>query len=277
MRLFVFVILASICFSGFSQDVVVSKNGKKGDLAFSWGYNRSFYNKSDIQFQGDGYSFWLNDVRASDAPAPYNTKVYFGLRNFSIPQFKASLAYSISDRWSLSFNWDHMKYKIIEDQWADIDGFIDSSLSNVFGGIYEDDELIQVDPKFLTMEHSNGFNLARVGVEYRSPLWMSKNGKHEVLLIPGAYISAAIPWTDYTFLGNRYKNWLTFSGYGFSVALAARYEFLNHFFFQVHSQYGWTNLTNINLEDHNKARGRQEIVFIERSFALGVYIHSFRK
>jgi hypothetical protein len=39
---------------------------RKGDFFFHWGYNSSWYGKSDIRFQGPNYDFTLKDVVAHD-------------------------------------------------------------------------------------------------------------------------------------------------------------------------------------------------------------------
>lgn len=281
MKFLVSVIFASICIIGNSQNDEVSdllhKNGRKGDIYISWGYNRAFYNKSDIQFAGEGYSFWLRDVRASDMPEAFDPQVYFNITKLTIPQFNFRVGYSLNDRWTISGGWDHMKYKLIQNQVVDIDGYILTSASDKYAGLYDDNDLIRLDSDFIRYEHSDGFNFVRVGLEYRVPVWQSDKNTLRFDLFPGVSGGGMLPWTDYTIFNKRYRNFPHWAGWGASVTMGARLEFLKHFYFQVQSQYGYTSMTDIILEERNGARGRQNIVFFERSFAFGAYVHLFRR
>ena len=69
--------------------------------------------------------FTLNDVRAADVPEDWDPKVYLNPTKLTIPQFNFRVGFSINDRWTISGGWDHMKYKILQEQIVDIDGFID--------------------------------------------------------------------------------------------------------------------------------------------------------
>ncbi|MEN8929243.1 MAG: hypothetical protein ABF240_10270, partial [Flavobacteriales bacterium] len=45
---------------------------RKGRIFASWGYNRSTYGRSDIQFKGDNYDFVIRDAKAQDRPSPFD-------------------------------------------------------------------------------------------------------------------------------------------------------------------------------------------------------------
>ena len=53
---------------------------------FSWGYNRSSYTQSDINFKGPGYKFTLQDVTAQDKPELIDS-TYLNPTTFDVPQF----------------------------------------------------------------------------------------------------------------------------------------------------------------------------------------------
>lgn len=281
MKGLIYVILVFLSFQSFGQEITIlpleDRNGEKGDFYITWGYNRAFYNRSDIEFAGEGYSFVLNDVIANDVPEEWDPKVYLDPKQLTIPQFNFRIGYSINDRWTISGGWDHMKYKILQNQHVDIDGFIDPKLSTKYGGVYDDNDYISIDRDFIRFEHSDGFNFARLGLEYRSRIWQSKKNHLRFDVFPGVSAGVMLPWTDYTLFNTRYKNFPHLSGYGLSATLGARLEFLKYFFLQVQTQYGYANLTDINLEDDRGARGRQQVVFFERSMSLGAYVRVLRK
>ncbi len=263
--------------SAFSQEINSSFPGHQGDWYCYWGYNRAFFNSSDIHFEGKGYNFTLYDVKATDHPAPFDTKVYFNPKKISIPQFNFRIGYFIADKWSLSIGTDHMKYVMLQDQKVKIEGTIDAQLSEKYGGEYHG-ENIALSDDFLRYEHTNGFNYARIGLEYRGELWQSKNGEHQLIMMPGVALGAVLPWTNYTFLNTRHSDLFHLGGFGFSVTSGFRYEFRNTGFFQVQAQYGFSRLSRVVLEDRSgNYIAKQNIVFFERSFALGFYLHSFNK
>lgn len=277
MKNIILLLFVFFSFTSYSQEAKSSFEGHKGDFYLYWGYNKSFHNPSDIHFEGEGYDFTLYDVYAKDAPEPYSNKAYFSPKNISIPQFNFRIAYFLTDKVSLSVGTDHMKYVMLNHQRVKITGYIDPELSEEYGGKYND-EYIDLDPEFMKYEHTNGFNFARFGLEYRSDLWHSKNGKHHAVIMPGVSIGATLPWTRYDFLGSFKSDLFHISGFGVSMTTAIRYEFKNTGFFQIQGQYGYTHMPRILLEDRSgKAHASQDIVFFERSFSIGAYIHSFNK
>jgi len=260
-----------------SQEIISSFDGHQGDFYMNWGYNRAFFNESDIHFQGKGYDFTIYDVEAKDLPETFNTKVYFNVKKISIPQFNFRIGYYLTDRLSLSIGSDHMKYVMSQNQIVKIEGTIDKSLSETYGGEYHG-ERITLSDDFLRYEHTNGFNFVRVGLEYRTDIWQSANTFHNIVAMPGINIGPVLPWTNYTFLNERHSDLFHLGGFGFSASSAFRYEFKNTGFFQIQAQYGFSHLSRVLLEDRSgDYTAKQNIVFFERSFALGVYLHSFNK
>jgi hypothetical protein len=137
----------------------------------------------------------------------------------------------------------------------------------------------------MDFHHSNGFNYVRAAIEQRLPIWMSRNGKHQLAANTSASAGLLFTWTDFTFFGDRYLNKLHLSGVGMSLTAGLRFEFFKYFFIQGQAQCGWSGLTNIQLmtvsnrglPDQKDARGRQNISFMERSWAVGAYFPIGRK
>lgn len=242
----------------------------------TWGYNRSYYNQSDVHFKGDGYDFTLHNVKAEDMPEKFDPKVYFSPTRLTIPQFNFRLGYYFRKNTAISIGWDHMKYHIISTQLVEIDGYIDEEKydSEEYAGTYHHDYILYT-PRLMNYHHSDGYNFIRVALEQRVPFWQSHNSKHTLALNGVVSLGAVMPWTDFTFFGVNHRNKPHFAGYGASIHVGFRYEFLNYFFVQAHAQCGWTNLPDIMLEDDLPSRAAQKISFLERSWALGGYIPLF--
>jgi len=251
-------------------------DSRKGQFYIFWGYNRAYYDQSDVHFKGDGYDFTLYNAKAEDMPETFTWKGYFNPARLSVPQFNIHLGYFINDNTSITIGTDHMKYHIIQTQRVLIDGHIDQSYApdSATAAEYTGDfnnEYMLYTPAFMDFHHSNGFNFVRTSIEKRGTVWGSKNGQHLLSLTGAASVGIMLPWTDFTFFGKRYLNWLHVAGYGFSATTGARYEFKKHFFVQVQAQLGWSNLTDILLEDDKPSRADQKIVFFQRSWAVGTY------
>lgn len=136
----------SISNMGFTQNILNSK-GRKGELYFYWGWNVSWYGKSDINFKGTDYDFTLNDVRAKDRQTPFSVNKYLNPLNATIPQFNFRLGYYFKDNYSLSIGIDHMKYVMIQNQQVLIDGTI-SNTSSSYDGIYHNEPIVLVEDFF---------------------------------------------------------------------------------------------------------------------------------
>lgn len=272
---------AFFCVLALSQDnfrngCLPKNSPAPGDVFITWGYNRASYNPSDIHFKGDDFDFTMYDVYARDMPEPFDSKVYFGITQLTIPQFNFRAGLFITDRSSVSIGWDHMKYRLIDWQRIVIDGYIDPDHYPDYGGNFRE-AFTLLDPAFMKMEHSDGLNYIRIAYEYRLPVWHSNNGKTGFSLVGSACTGLAMPWTDWTFNGERYRNKPHIAGFGFSGVMAARFEFLNYLFVQFQMQHGWLNMPDIMIQDDASSTASQQIVFQERSWSLGGYIPLFRK
>jgi hypothetical protein len=280
---FLFLFIPNILFGQEIQPLNnTASDSRKGQLYVYWGYNRAYYAESDIHFKGAGYDFTLKDVDAEDMPETFLWKTYFNPAKLSIPQFNLRVGYYVGKNTAISFGADHMKYRIIQTQLMRIDGYIDESYSELseYTGDF-DNEYILYTPKFMDFHHSNGFNFLRASIEQRAPIWTSKNGQHHFVMNGAASAGVIMPWTDWTFFGQRWLNNLYPAGYGFSLSGGARFEFKKWFFVQVNAQVGWTDLPGIILQRNpntgtltsdKNGRADQKIQFVERSWGLGGYI-----
>lgn len=242
-------------------------------LFVTWGYNRAYYDKSDIHFKGEHYDFTLHNARAEDMPEKFSPDVYFNPTQFTVPQFNFRAGYYFRPNTAISIGWDHMKYHLVPTQLVKISGYIDEEfyLLDEFNGTFSGESILYT-PSFMDYHHSDGFNFIRMALEQRVPFWISKNGKHIIAFNGSVSLGAVMPWTDFTFFGEHHRNKPHFAGYGASVHAGFRYEFFRHFFIQATAQAGWSNLPDIMLEDHLPSRASQRIIFLERAWALGAYI-----
>ena len=153
-------ILIVFSIQGQSQETILEttaiktnfKTKNKGKLFFYWGWNKAQYSYSDITFKGDDYNFTLYNIAAKDRQNPWDADIYLNATNISIPQTVARIGYFFHDNWNFSVGFDHMKYVMIEQQPATIDGYIDLNDPVLeFNGVYNN-EYIYIDEDFLEFE-----------------------------------------------------------------------------------------------------------------------------
>ena len=269
-----------IAIQGMAQQKQEYRTGK---LFFNWGYNRSWYGKSDIHLEGPGYDYTIHDAKADDDPQEVSS-VYFDPGKFTVPQFTFRAGYYINEHWSVSAGWDHMKYVLRNGQTAKVSGEItadaiddyawmnDPSVAQYIGEY--DDEDVYIGKDFLKYEHTDGLNFIRVAVDRTDELLRLANGKVGVIWQNSLGTGPVLPWTDFTLLsGKRYKNRLHFSGWGVGVHTGVKIEFLKSFYLQTQVGAGYINLFDVETKMHESDKATQEIKYIEWDFVAGFYLN----
>ncbi|MDB0011317.1 hypothetical protein N9E20_00760, partial [Crocinitomicaceae bacterium] len=99
------------------------KNTKEAGTIFcSWGFNRSFYTDSKVHFEGKGHSFDLTNVRAEDNQSHRFSGNFYNPLDWTKTQYNFKLGYYFKNKWSMTIALDHMKYQIIDNSGATLDG-----------------------------------------------------------------------------------------------------------------------------------------------------------
>jgi hypothetical protein len=212
-------------------------------------------------------------------PSKFDPNVYFNLKSISVPQFNARVGHYITDQFSVSLGWDHMKYRLTPTQSCILNGYIDTVkyTGQQYTGNFNNQQILYTT-SFMDFHHSNGFNFIRAAAEYRAPVWKDKTNKYGLYMWCSGNLGFFLPWTDFTFYGERHLNWLHVAGWGWSASSGLRMEMGKHFFAQVGAQFGRSYLGDIMLEDGDKnARAQQAITFMERSWSIGTYFGGGKK
>jgi hypothetical protein len=245
-------------------------------MYIAWGYNRSTYGKSDINFVGPGYDFTLKNLKAADRPNNFDPEVYFSITKLSIPQFNFRVGYFLTDNIAISIGYDHMKYVVDDTQYARIYGFIDSSASTEFAGDYNgESKLIHQD--FVKFEHTDGLNHASVELEYHDNFWQTNNQKFSLDFMFGAGIGALIPKTNALFFNKRGSDAFHLAGGAISANIGTRFYFFKHFYLQATGKTGFLYLPNIATNGLEIDRASQNIKFFEFYGQLGGMFNISRK
>lgn len=239
-----------------------------------WGWNFSWYGKSNINFKGPGYDFTLNDVRAHDRPSRLSTD-YINPLELTTPQFNFRFGYFIKDNYSISLGWDHMKYVMEIPQTIKVNGYINSTISNpgiptgAYAGTYSNTP-IQVRSDMLTFEHTDGFNYVSTELERYDDVWVARSQKNMITLETGLGMGFLIPRTDARLFGVGENNFWNFAGYGISAKAGLKFHFTRGFYIQNTTKLGFTDLNRIHTTGRNEIdKASQTIRYVENLTVLG--------
>jgi hypothetical protein len=247
---------------------------RKGSFYLHWGYNFSWYGKSNIHFTGPGYDFTLKQVVAKDRPSRLSLQ-YLNPAKLTIPQFNFHIGYYFKDNWAVALGWDHMKYVMDIPQKIIIDGRIDPSISEPgqptgsFAGTYKGQEMV-VSKEMLTFEHTDGLNYASVEVERNDDIWVSHSQKRILAMETGLGTGALIPRSDVRLFTLGKNNYWNLAGYGLSAKAGLKFHFMKRLYLQNSTKVGWINLMNIRTTGRDGIdKANQKIRYIENYTVLG--------
>lgn len=239
-------------------------------MYFYWGYNRSFYTKSDLHFQGPDYDFTLGQVVAKDRPTSFSLH-YFAPQFLSVPQYVYRAGYYVSDRFCVSLGSDHMKYVMQADQSVAVSGVVSNTASAKYGGSYSGQQMV-VAEDFLTFEHSDGLNLLTVDAEYLVPLFSLGREKIKANWNVGAGGVFMITKTRVFVFGVGQDNAFHLSGLTAHAKTGPRVDFFNRFFIGFETKAGYAVLPWVLLNGKSQPqRADHKLGYLEYYGVAGVY------
>ncbi|MDG1042270.1 MAG: hypothetical protein P8O96_05420 [Flavobacteriaceae bacterium] len=248
------------------------KTKNKGKFYFYWGWNKSQYSYSDLTFKGDDYNFTLYNVAAKDRQTQWDADVYMNPTNISIPQTVGRIGYYFHDHWNISIGVDHMKYVMVSQQFATIDGYIDlKTPDSEFNGVY-DNAPIYIDEDFLEFEHTDGLNYVNVELSRVDNLgdhlkWNSKKIQLNVLESVG--VGVLYPKTNTTLMSKERYDAYHLSGFGLSLKGGVNLTLFNHFFVQAELKAGYFTMPNIRTTTSSADSASQDFFFFQRNISFG--------
>lgn len=259
--LFLCLLLSTV---SFSQDTLTKRTSKnKGTFFVYWGWNRGAYTNSDIHFQGTNYDFTLLDVQAKDRQSPFAFDTYF--KSITIPQYNLRIGYFLTEKYSLSFGVDHMKYVMIGQQTTTIKGNI--ATGSVYDGNYSN-ENFTIEPNFLQFEHTDGLNYLNLEIHRKDKIYQYK--KVTLNLTEGFGGGILLPRTNTTLLNKPRYDQFHLAGFGLGAMLGLNVEFWNRFFIQGEGKAGYINMPDIRTTMHEEDKASQQFGWIQGNVVFGV-------
>jgi len=231
---------------------------KEGKYFVSWGWNLSEYTNTDIQFTGNGYSYTLSDVSASDRQTDFGW-VY--IREQTIPQYDLRIGYFFNDRESIVFGGDHMKYVMDSPQVVKINGTDQT-------GKVHNNGTIEV-AGFLAFEHTDGLNYINLAYNYFLPVWEDSTHRHAISLFGGAGAGVVVPRSNVTMLGKSRNDKFRLAGYGIDIQGGLHIDLYENFFFRGELKAGYIDMISVATSPDDSDRAMHEFGFFEYSFSIG--------
>ena len=198
--------------------------------------------------------------------------MYLNPTNITIPQTVARIGYYFHDHWNLSAGFDHMKYVMVAQQTATIDGNInlENPLSE-FNGVY-DNAPIYIDEDFLEFEHTDGLNYINLEISRVDNLgdylkWNSKKIQLNLLESFGAGI--LYPKTNSILLSKERNDEFHLAGFGLSLKAGINLTLFDHFFVQTELKAGYIDMPNIRTTKSTADSASQEFFFFQRNISFG--------
>ncbi len=241
---------------------------RKGSLSFQWGYNRSWYSKTNLHFSGPDYDFTVYNLSGTDRPSKFGW-VYVKPSTISIPQYVFRLSYFITDRLSISGGMDHMKYVVTKDQMTTISGVITPQASSTYAGSYLN-QSIMLKNDLLAFEHTNGFNLLSLDFEYLLPLFEIKPAKlsfHWNTGIGGIWM---VTKTDVKVLEDGLDNDFHIAGYTLAGKTGPRIEYNHRFYLATELKGGYATLPSVLVANDAPELGDHNLGYLEYYIVAGV-------
>ncbi len=272
------VFLFVYSFQSFGQQGEHKNSINRKKIYFQWGYNRSWYQHSNLHLKGPGYEFELRNLRASDRPTSafelFST--YLNPTKISIPQFNFRIGFYVKPRLSISIGWDHMKYVMVQNQVVQIRGDISSKALNPavntekFARHYDENSQIIVTQDLLIFEHTDGFNYAPLEMDYHIPLITSTDCFLSLDYFIGLGAGPVIPRSDVRLFGIGLNNKWNLAGYGLSIRNGIQLNLSRHIYLEANFKAGRTNLNRILTTGRNEDKAWQKISFFETNLSFGI-------
>jgi hypothetical protein len=250
-----------------------------------WGYNRTWFGKTDSTFKTPEGEFTVHDSVGNDRPSPFDPKVYFNPSTLSIPQYNLTIGYWIKDRLGVEIGHDHMKWVFDPNRTYEISGEFSPTLyvpnpNSQYGwdGVMpvSFDQVKQTgDARWLSFEHTNGYNYIFAGLVYLQPVYHGPRNRLAVDARMGAGAGVLIPQTSVHMHRDQAWNWAGYdnqfhlAGGGGHANAALRFTAYDRIFFEATARASLIKVSNALVDQSGAILTQTPIAAVELMGQIG--------
>jgi hypothetical protein len=241
-----------------------------GTLGINWGYNRSFYSSSDIQFKSRVYDFSLKGAKASDNQSK-GVGNFLQLSKFTIPQYNLNVLYYFKDKYAINAGISKMKYVMNDANLVFIEGYVKDGVDSIFSGNYSNQEIVTNAKDF---HYENEVNFFHFDLTRTEKLVQNRAKNFAICLNLGLGLGFALNSNDFNFEKKYSYNTKSLSGIGINASGSLRFEFFKNFFIQTEISGGSIQQTNVRTRYQDKdVFAKQQFWYGQRAISFGVLFY----
>lgn len=267
LSLLFFCFLLTPCIYG-QKKLKLSTNGQ-GTMFVHAGYNRSAYNRSDVEFSGGNYSFSLHQPTFSDTPEGVELSRFFHSSSMETFQLNVHVGYFVDHKWALTLGYDRMNLFMQFDEPFIVSGNVAPEVHSKLSGGY-DRQSVDLEEQDLNYYQDKGINFFNAGVQRTDKWYRTKDASFSVNTIAKVGVGVVFSNSTYTFDGFTTENATGLSGVGAYANAGVRFDFFQHVFFQAGVSSGILAQNNTSLRSITNETAKQNTLFFSPQIAIGL-------
>jgi hypothetical protein len=273
MKIVLFFFLSIIIsIPAFGQRKKKVNTAGQGTFFMYFGYNRSAYSASTIDFISPNYNFSMENVSGTDNTNDGSIGKYLGSDGFETFQFNVHMGYYIKPKWAITFGVDRLNYFMANNQTVSLSGAFAPGNHSEWNGVYESQE-IQIDRSNIFYRQESGMNYLRTGILHTQDLVSSRKGEFVLSLNTGVGAGIVLSNTIFTYDDLTNTQTSGVSGFGLSGHVGLRADFFQRIFLQTTFSGGMINQSNIQLDQAGIAQASHSTGYFSPEIALGFLVY----
>ena len=243
------------------------KNERKGELYFSWGYNKEWYTQSDVHIKQPplNTSYTLHSVYSHDHPGWDEDLLHTPI---SIPQYNYRLGYIFNREKGLGFeiNFDHTKHIIKDGQLVRTSGMLN--------GKQIDSTINFSEANGFYYYLNNGANFLLFNIVKRWHWHESRSRKFAIDALGKAGIGPVIPHVQNSFFGNANDPGFQLGGWNLGLEAGLRATFFRYVFLEFTNKIDYASYSGLKVY---QGTAKQSFGTYELILSLGITIPAGKK
>jgi hypothetical protein len=271
------ILLFLLVISVFCSPVLAQRKKKvntagQGTFFMYFGYNRSTYTTSTMEFVSPSYNFSMENVSGTDNMNDGSIASYLGSDGFETFQFNVHMGYYIKPKWAITFGVDRLNYFMTNNQTVSLSGAFDPGNHSEWNGVYENQET-QIDRSNIFYRQESGMTYLRTGVLYTQDLMSSRKGDFVLSINTGVGVGLVLSNAIFTYDNLTNTQTSSASGFGISGHLGFRADFFHRLFLQTTFSGGMLKQGNIQLDQAGNSTASHTMGYFSPEIALGFLVY----